>query len=53
MGLVRGQKYKQKISRRNIVNLEMLPWRNNLSKNKKCSITKNELFERFDNKIII
>jgi len=32
----------------NIANLEMIPWRENLSKNKKCSISKEELFEKFN-----
>lgn len=31
----------------NICNLEMITARNNLSKNRKCSITKEELFEHF------
>ena len=34
----------------NIVNLEMLPWRDNVSKNYKCSMIKEELFEKFDNR---
>lgn len=33
----------------NIVNLEMLIGRNNISKGKKCSISLNELIERFEN----
>jgi len=31
----------------NIINLEMLPWRKNNSKNTKCSITKEELFNKY------
>ena len=33
-----------------IVNIEMLTWEDNLHKWDKCSLTKEELFERFDNR---
>ena len=37
----------------NIINLEMLYWKDNLSKNYKCSITKEELFNLYDNKLLL
>ena len=33
-----------------IVNLEMLPFKENISKNSKCSITLNELYKSYENK---
>jgi len=33
-----------------IVNLDMLPYKKNIGKHDKCSITKEELFKRFDNR---
>lgn len=34
----------------NIINLEMLPYKDNISKNYKCSMIKEELFEKYDNR---
>ena len=34
----------------NIINLEMLPYKDNISKNYKCSLTIEELFEKYDNR---
>ncbi len=37
----------------NIINLEMLTWKENQKKHSKCSLTEEELFERFDNREIL